>query len=307
MKRIFYIISAAAALLFAGSCQKENGVKTGDMTEATFSINLPVDLTTRTISDGSKATELYYGIFNQNDEYLQGMAQVEAVQIEDKTAKLKLKLARNYTYSIVFWAQSPGAPYTFTPETGTVTVSYAGNANDETRDAFSAVHTFTVPDAATFSEDVTLTRPFAQLNFGASDFNYITELELAVKSTVEISGLADTYDILNGTLSGNASTSFTATTVPAQYPSPETLTAGGATYAYVSMNYVLAPAIAEGKLAEVKGIFEYNGSSLTLTVPNVPYQMNHRTNIVGDLFTNDVNLDIIIDENFLPTDFVKPL
>ena len=308
MKRIFYIISAAAAMLFADSCQKNHGLDhEGNLAEVRLTIEVPAEVGSKAIGDGLSATELYYAVFDQEKTYMQSLAQTAALPISGKTATLEIKLAKSHTYSIVFWAQTPGAPYTFTPETGTVKVSYAGTANDETRDAFSALHTFTVPDAATFDEDVTLTRPFAQINFGASDFDQVTELGFAVKSTVEISGLADTYDILNETLSGNASTSFTATAVPAQFSAPEKLTAGGTDYAYVSMNYVLAPEIANSKLAEVKGIFEYNGTSAEVSVPNVSYQKNYRTNIVGNLFTNDVNLNIIIDENFRASDIVKPL
>jgi hypothetical protein len=305
MKRILFIITAAAALLFAAACQKSQDlVSQEDLAEVRFTVEVPAGVATKAFGEGLNATELYYAVFNQNKAYIQSLAQTAVVPVSGKTATLDLKLVRKYTYSIVFWAQTPGAPYTFVPETGTVTVSYAGNANDDTRDAFCALHTFTVPDAATFDEDVTLTRPFAQINFGASDFAQITELELGMKSTVKISGLADTYDILNGTLSGAASAAFTATTVPAQLATPETLTAGGTDYAYVSMNYVLAPSISNSKLAEVEGVFEYNGSSISVIVPNVPYQENHRTNIVGNFFTNDVTFNIIVDEAFLTPDFV---
>ena len=37
-------------------------------------------------------------------------------------------------------------------------------------------------------------------------------------------------------------------------------------------------------------------------VPSVPLKKNHRTNIVGELFTTDAKLAIIIDETFLKED-----
>ena len=292
-----------AAALWAGSCQKEAGEVGNEAAEAVFSVTLPVDISTKAIGDGTTATELYYAVFNQKGEYISSLAQAEAIELVGKTATLKLKLVRNYTYSIVFWAQSPDAPYTFTPSTGTVAVDYSGVANDETRDAFCKLHTFTVPDKATFDETVYLNRPFAQINFGSDDFAQITELGLDMTSTVQISGLADTYNILNGEVSGNATTDLQLSAVPAQYDPAEALVVAGKEYAYVSMNYVLAPAT-QSEIANISATFAYNGETVTLDVPNVPFQRNYRTNIVGTFFTDEVTFTIIVDEVFDQPDFI---
>lgn len=306
MKKLILFALAAATMLLAGSCQKENGVKYADAAEVTFSIDLPVDLSTKSIGDGTSATELYYGVFNQEGEYIQSLAQAAAVPVVGKTATLKLKLVRNYTYSIVFWAQAPDAPYTFDAQTGVVTVNYAGMANDETRDAFSKLHKFTVPDQATFDETVVLTRPFAQINFGASDFAQITELGLKMESLVKINGLADTYDILNGTISGDAQTKLDLNAVPAQFNPAEKLVVKGVEYGYVSMNYVLAPEEAK-ELANVHATFSYNGKNVDLDVPNVPFQRNYRTNIIGSFFTDQVTFNIIVDNEFNQPDFIEEI
>lgn len=314
MKKLVLFAMAAVALLSV-SCQKGNiSALEGNTADVTFSVDLPVELSTKAIGDGASATELYYAVFGQDGQYIQSLAQTAPVTVVGKTAELKLKLVKNYTYSIVFWAQTPGAPYTFTPETGTVKVSYKGDANDDSRDAFCQLHTVVVPDAATFNETVYLRRPFAQINFGANDFAQITELGLSMTSTVAISGLADTYDILNGTVSGNASTEFALTTVPAQLNPAETLVAGGKDYAYVSMNYILAPVneydaagnvvVAQSELANVTATFAYNGKDLQVSVPNVPFQRNFRTNIVGTFFTGEATFNIIVDEKFYQPDFV---
>lgn len=304
MKKLI-LFALAATMLLAGSCQKDGGVKEGDASEVTISIDLPMDLSTKAIGDGTTATELYYGVFNQKGEYIASLAQTSVLPVVGKTATLDLKLVRNYTYSIVFWAQAPGAPYTFDPETGEVTVDYAGDANDEPRDAFCKLHTFKVPDQATFEETVVLTRPFAQINFGSSDFAQIDELGLGMESTVVISGLADTYSILGGTISGDASTELELNTVPAQFDPAETLVVNGQEYGYVSMNYVLAPQEVK-ELANVHATFAYNGQEVQLDVPNVPFQRNYRTNIIGTFFTDEVTFTIVVDEAFNQPDFVVP-
>lgn len=294
------MIFAAAAL--AVSCQKGDSTQEG-ASEVTFSVGVPAGVAVKSIGDGSSATELYYAVFDDEGKYLEGLAQEAPLVVEDKTAEITLKLVRNFTYTIVFWAQAPGAPYTFDPEEGVVTVDYSGDANDEKRDAFCKVHTFSVPDRATFEETVYLKRPFAQINFGAADLDYVTELGLDMKSTVVIDGLADTYDILNGVVYGNASTQFALTTVPAQCNPAETLVVEGKEYGYVSMNYVLAPSGEGSELATVSATFEYNGADVQVNVPNVPYRMNHRTNIIGSFFTDQVKFTIVVDEAFLQPDY----
>jgi hypothetical protein len=300
------LFALALLVFFAVACQKGNinDVESGDVSEVTFAIDLPIKASTKAIGDGTSATELYYAVFSQEGNYVQSLAQTAPITMVGKQAQLKLKLVKNYTYTFVFWAQAPDAPYEFTPETGVVTVDYKGAANDETRDAFCKKHEFKVPDAATFTETVELTRPFAQINFGAADFAPITELGLTMTSTVTISGLADTYDILNGGVSGSASTDLSFTSVPAQLDPVETLAVAGQDYAYVSMNYILASDV-EGKLANMTAKFAYNGENVDVEVLNVPFRSNYRTNIIGSFFTDEVTFEIKIDPAFIQPDFVK--
>ena len=318
MKRLC-IMAMIAALFAAVSCQKEN-VKASiseDEAVATFSIDLPAGLATKAIGDGSVATDLYYGVFSQDMKYIESLKQAEVLKVVNNKAQLKLKLVRNYTYTLVFWAQAPQAPYTFDAKSGIVKVDYKGKANDLNRDAFCGVYTFEVPDAATFDGTVTLKRPFAQINFAADDFAPIAELGLSMQSTIEVAGLADTYNILTGEVSGSASTALEASIVPAQFSPAETLEVGGKEYGYVSMNYILAPVneydkdgnviVAQKELANVRGNFTYNNKTITLDVPNVPYQRNFRTNIVGTMFTGEADLTIIVDPAFHKQDIVTPI
>ena len=321
MKKILYVL-AAVSVIAATSCRKESPEVPFSAEEAEVSIvvELPLEAeaATKSIADGSTATELYYAIFDSKGKYIQSLAHTQAIQLSGKQASISnLRLVKNYTYKLVLWAQAPGAPYSFDHASATVKVDYKGDANSENRDAFCEMHTFTVPDAATWEEKVTLRRPFAQINFGASDFASVEELGLLVKSTVEIAGLPDTYNILTGVVSGNASTAFTASRVPEQWTSAEDLEVAGKDYAYVSMSYILAPVnrydkdgkvIRDAKeLANIKAVFTYdnNAGSFDVDVPNVPYQRNFRTNIVGDIFTSGVKLNIVIDDKFNKPDYDK--
>ncbi|MBO5419154.1 MAG: hypothetical protein J6A22_03625 [Bacteroidales bacterium] len=317
MKKLFSIATVFAVIFSAISCQKESASisdETG-LSEVAFLVDLPVEAATKAIADGTTATELYYAVFNENgSKYLQSLAMTQPVAIVGKTAEVKLKLVRNYTYQIVFWAQSPDAPYTFDPATATLKVDYAGDANDEDRDAFCKLHTFKVPDQATFNETVVLTRPFAQINFGSADYASIDELDLDMVSTVYVEGLYDTYNILTGAVSGSAATSLKAVAVPEQWNPAEDLNVNGQDYGYVAMAYVLAleneydangDVIRSPKeLANIKATFTYAGSDVVVEVPNVPYQRNFRTNIIGNFFTDEVTFNIVIDEHFYEPPYV---
>jgi len=330
MKR--FLLFAFAAIIAAASCQKETldgGVPAGETAEVTFTINVPEGLQTKAIADGSNATELLYAVYNADKTKhitsLDGVTPV-ATTIDGKRGwTLKLTLVKNYTYNIFFWAQAPVAagqtgPYEFDKTSGKVTVKYDGSANDEKRDAFCYLATVPVPaDVRTFvpngGKPFELRRPFAQINFGAADYKAITELGLAMTSTIEMSGLPDTYNFLTGKVSGNATTSLALAQIPAQMTPAEKLTVNGDsdTYGYVGMNYILAPentyntdgsVVVDRVTKEIKATFAYNNETVEIDVPNVPYQRNFRTNIVGNFFSGDVDIQVIIVEDFYKPDVV---
>ena len=60
------------------------------------------------------------------------------------------------------------------------------------------------------------------------------------------------------------------------------------------MNYVLAPQDKTDIVGGVKGTFYYNNANVVIDVPNVPYQRNYRTNIIGELFSGPAVFNVII-------------
>ena len=89
----------------------------------------------------------------------------------------------------------------------------------------------------------------------------------------------------------------------AEFPgAPAYLYVEGYRYRYVSMNYILAPK-GLGMLDKVVAKFKLkSGKQVALTVSNVPVQANYRTNIVGNLFTDIVNVRVVVDADFLNPD-----
>ena len=298
MKKIFWIAAVATGLIAAASCQKEpvNGPEVeGEEAVAVLTISIPEEIATKSYSDGKTATDLYYAVYDsqdQNKKFLFGTTEPLKFENSSLTKEVEIRLVKNYAYDIVFWAQAPGAPYTFDMAAQTITVdNYTTKANDENRDAFyQVVEGYKIVSTPT---KVDLYRPFAQINFGASDYDEVTALGLTMASKVQISGLPNVLNVLDRTVDGAVNADFIETDVPAIYGEKLEVKGDKDTYGYVSMNYVLAP-VAKGMLDNVTGRFYYNNDEVVIPVTNVPYQRNFRTNIIGEFFTGPAHFIVEI-------------
>lgn len=299
MKKILIFI-AAAGLFAAASCQKEpvNGPEVeGEEAVAVLTISIPDEIATKSYSDGKTATDLYYAVYDsqdQNKKFLFGTTEPLKFENGSLTKEVEIRLVKNYAYDIVFWAQAPEAPYAFDMAAQTITVNnYTTNANDENRDAFyQVVEGYKIVSTPT---KVDLYRPFAQINFGASDYKEVTALlgDQCMTSTAELSGLPNVLNVLDRTATGSIDAKFTATAVPAAKGEKLEVKGDKDTYGYVSMNYVFAPQ-AKGMLDNVTGRFYYNNDEVVIPVTNVPYQRNFRTNIIGEFFTGPAHFIVEI-------------
>lgn len=298
MKKIFWIAAVATGLIAVASCQKEpvNGPEVeGEEAVAVLTISIPEEIATKSYSDGKTATDLYYAVYDsqdQNKKFLFGTTEPLKFENGSLTKEVEIRLVKNYAYDIVFWAQAPGAPYTFDMAAQTITVdNYTTKANDENRDAFyQVVEGYKIVSTPT---KVDLYRPFAQINFGASDYDEVTALGLTMASKVQISGLPNVLNVLDRTVDGAVNADFIETDVPAIYGEKLEVKGDKDTYGYVSMNYVLAP-VAKGMLDNVTGRFYYNNDEVVIPVTNVPYQRNFRTNIIGEFFTGPAHFIVEI-------------
>lgn len=314
MKRYFKTITAVVlAALTTVACQKENF---GDATPAGQEVDVTLDLLapqigTKSYGDGKTVNKVFVHVYQQdadrNLKYIAPAAAGESAtpsQVVDMTggaAKYSTRLVTGQKYTFVFWAECLGAaasPYTYDPETKTVTVSYAGVAgNDEARDAFCNVLK-DVEITGAYSSDVKLYRPFAQLNFGVTSEDYAAAKAAGLEVTaakVKLTKAATSLSLLDGTVSGAEDVIFDVAALPT-----ETLSAAGATYKYVAMDYVLVGKSAK-TLSDVTLTLTATGTQSAtpeFTYSNVPLQANYRTNIVGNLFTSPAEVNITVDPAF---------
>ena len=291
MKKILFLGAMAAMLLGTASCSSDMEPTMGGETPVSFSINLGDDIDSRTISDGTGANTLKFAVF-ENGAEVTGLAQ--EVPVTNKQATINTKLVKGHTYTFVFWAQNSTCTAYNTSDMKAITVDYAANCNDETRDAFYKMDSFTVTEA--FEKTEVLTRPFAQINFLADDAAGVVGVN-AYKSKVTVTGVPTTLNTLDGSVAGATNVTFDYATIP-----NEPL-AGYESYKYVAMNYILAATDKEVKNKVVLTVNDGTQDVNTVTVANCPVQRNYRTNIIGDLFTLDGKFNIIIDPIYNTPDY----
>lgn len=313
MKRYFKTITAVVlAALTTAACQKENF---GDATPAGQEVDVTLDLLapqigTKSYGDGTTAKTVYVHVYQQDAKgvltYIQPAAKDASLKTPSQSLTLNglkatysTRLVTGQTYTFVFWAQADNAPYTYDTNAKTITVDYTSAAgNDESRDAFYNVLPNVKIEGA-YTASVQLTRPFAQLNFGAADFEEAKAAGLNVTAAaVTLNHAATSLNLLDGATAGDKTVTFASAALPAD-PN-DILKAGEKDYKYVAMDYVLVGKSAK-TLSEVTLTLTATGvqsATPEFTYSNVPLQANYRTNIVGNLFTSPAEVNITIDPAF---------
>ena len=339
MKRLFSYFAAFATMFAIASCQEEiaqpDVLVDGDSKTVTFSVEAPTLPQTKAFGDGTQDLKLlcavYVGAgntigtpvgtflggkFEAEEEFLLpgGVApQIVPGTTEDGMRKwdVTITLVKNFKYDIVFWAQTVPAkglsPYTFVPEDAQIVATYAGDANDESRDAFY----FLCDDYNVMNptdSKVPLVRPFAQINLGAADYDAlthlgITDLTSAISSAKATATVPNTLNLLDGSVEGAEEVSFVKTAAPVgEETAKNTIVIGtGAdakTFRLVGMNYILADVKTANPTVDLAMNFNYNNVDLDIDVPSVPYARNYKTNIVGNFFTDDAEFEVVIAPMF---------
>lgn len=296
MKQTKYIFAAALAVLALG-CNKEQvvapGTPDGQEVTVTFAAELPGTPVTKAIGDGATAKNLTVAVYDNDENNAAGvhLDLDKMATFTDLKANVNFSLVKGKTYHFIFWAQAEGAPYTFDPETKKVAIDYTGAANDEKRDAFYAVKTLKVTGPAT--EPVQLHRPFAQVNFGTSDSAAATAAGVTpTASLFTATDAASSFDVFAGEGTDPVRISFTEAALPAE----QLRLSDGTTYTYLAMNYFIPTGkLNETHVSNLSATFKGASDDVVISVPSAKVQANYRTNIVGNLLTDQVvfNVEIV--------------
>ena len=309
MKKLFFYLSVAMLGIAAVSCQKEMAVEDGGQGNVTISIQTP-EVATKAIADGMNVNIVHYEIYKNEEGHknsIDGTATAAGtplikgtVPMNAKGASLTLNLLQGQEYVGLFWAQVDGQSYYDVTDLRDVKVAYPNEtnnltyANDEARAAFCQKKVFSTGR----NVSVVLERPFAQINLGTTIADLTDDYTITLEqSSMTVTGVANTFsvsDMTAGTTGNNVV--FSYATVPYVFNPSETLVANNQTWAYAGMNYVLVPG--DAATVDVTYSIKTDVGTVTRNVPVVPVQKNYRTNLLGNLLTQETAIEIVVDEKF---------
>lgn len=316
MKKILLLASSVALMFAAGSCQKEINHLDGDV-NVTFDVSAG-EVATRAIADATNIDVLYWEIYNTADIAVAAGPLGEGVVRDsdgDKKFQVSLRLLADQDYTIVFWAQVDGQNHYVVDDLRNIVINtYSDeNANDESRAAFFNTHAFHTNNGKAINEEVTLYRPFAQINLGSTTYETslnqvnggkitVNSTEMTVTSIANMFNTLDKVGVSDPTFDGTVTFKAAATPNGTADQDEKLLKVNGETYYWLGMNYL----IVEGETDNVDVDLKVNTNMgvVSHTVTNVPIRKNYRTNILGDLLTTGATFNIVVDERFEVPDYI---
>lgn len=304
MKKFFWIMTVAAGLLVTAACQKEPapGVLEGDG-NVSLTVEIPEVIATKGMSDAEHADIVYYEIWNSDwsEQLFPADGVLASEPVSGGKATIDVTVIVDQTYNFVFWAQDKDHKAYDVSDLLNVKVDYsviAADGNQDKYDAFYAVEPIEVKGS--INRTVTLFRPFAQLNFGASKMNSLFGDITVAGSEITVTNLATSFNTREGK---GENVSAQAVTFKAKgIATTELLATNNTTYTWIAMDYMLM--MGEKSNVNITAAFDLGMKAPVMhSITNVPLHRNYRTNIVGDLFTADAHLDVVIDEHFKKPDY----
>ena len=320
MKNLFLSMLAVAGMLMATSCSKEDAVsESSDFVNATFSISTPDGIDTRAtkVGDGTTVNYVACAVYDEKDEELPLLRQYRPID-DAKKAQYSIRLVKGQRYRVAFFAYygdpDGNCAYYNLDDMKNIEIKEAVS-NLEKRDAFTNYVDVTAEESMkAVDKNVTLYRPFAQLNLGSYD----ADIEAAEKAGVVlaqtkivVSNVYTTFNAFEDKVVGDTSeVTFELNELPGQRLSVDTdnnVSTADETFEYLALNYLLVGDDSSKKsLTDVKFYWEdvdgQTNSPVTV-FQNIPVERNYRTNLLGYLLTNPADFNITIDNEFKKPDY----
>lgn len=296
----YLLLLASAALLFVG-CQKEQiereaggeGLQTYSFTVGTESI------ATKAVADNDgHAAKINHWIM----QVLDSDGDVYNYQEKDgvvgvKTQTFDVPLVKGQTYQVLFWADAKGSYVVTDLRDVKRTEATALKANADSLDAFSAV----VKDFATVQatkQNVTLKRPFAQLNVVFTDLNKLYK-------TMNNADEYAKFKPANFVAKAKVPTTFNVLTEEAGTPAATPLEMKAATdyignytphneKATLYMDYIFASKGTKD-VVDIDFSFVSKGVTIAHNFTSIPFQRNYRTNILGEFMSAGATWNVVVD------------
>lgn len=298
---------AVAAIIGMQSCSSDDEMLTPVAPDGVaITLRVPTGMNTRAGSFGDVTKvdldNLQWTVYEVNDGTLTPLysdSKAGAFASGD-TETVNLQLAKGKSYQVAFYTDNSANEFISYAD-GKISVDYSkAKTNSELEDAFIGRSNI-INVTGAYAETVTLSRPFAQLNWGTDDLdapaiqNLLGNLEFSVSVS---KGLFSEMDVIsgetanpvNGTvqLPAVASSALPGNDFPVASENPDK------SYTLLCMNYLLT---GDGT---IDCSLAFSDAQLTpVNVSNAPVKANYRTNIYGSLITAPADFNINVDRDFI--------
>lgn len=293
MKKLFLL--AMGFLLTLAACQSDEEIVTDKSSTQTITVAIPQGMQARsTAADFGKGTNIdrcLLQIYRDGKPY----GTQQSATVTNSTATFNLRLVASQTYDFVFWADcSTGNHYT-TDDLTNITMNGAYTGNNDEFDAFTG-NLLNYEVKETFTESITLKRPFGQLNVKTLDVNDIPDANLKPdKVKVIFTAVPTSFNAKTGLVDEQTQqVEYTANVLSDQGD--------------LTVDYIWAPTeeatLADFTMTFLKGTTEISTNS---DFTHIPIRRNYRTNVSGNLLTKQGTFNVTIDPIFNQPDINENL
>ena len=300
MNKILKLLAAATLIaLTTAACQKEKlfDSQTAGEETVTFTVKTDAAATKATADNdglGAGLTRCLVAVYMKTGDPAQPykLYDTPATTGSGLNYTFTVNLIRKQTYQIVVWADKGETVYDVNEGLTLVTRKTGDVAcNSDAYDAFYASTEFV--QGTTTSTAIIAKRPFAQLNLITKDLN-----ENFQPGAVSVTySSPQSFNPFDGTVSAD----MTEVTYRADSPYYTLTTGTTATQHTLVMNYLFAAAEDQTILPSVKMTAKLTVDA-EIEVANVPVKRNYRTNIIGNLLTEQTDFTITVDPAWSTTE-----
>ena len=291
MKKTLKFFAAAAFVAFAAvACQKEqlSDISSEGEETVTFTVQTDAAATKATADndgDGAGLSRCLVAVYMKTGNSSYQLYDTPTATGSGLNYTFTVNLIRKQTYQIVVWADK--GKYTVSEDLSSVTrIADDKACNSDAYDAFYASTEFV--QGTTTSTTIKAKRPFAQLNLITKDLN--EEFQPGAVSVTYTS--PQSFNPFDGSVSNMTEVTYKA---DSPYYNPTTVTT--ATQHTLVMNYLFAAADDQTILPSVKMTAKLTVDA-EIEVANVPVKRNYRTNIIGNLLTEQTDFTITVDPSW---------
>ena len=328
MKKILLPILALGGLLFVSSCQMDEpdaGTLTGEV-DFSITAGIPAGITTYSPDDG-KAFSHLGGINNVTGDYV--LRFILEVYDGDAVAYEEIKYLDDFSnpnvtfnprllakeYDFVFWADfvekpsdgaTPADLY-YNTANGLTSISYTDKVSAEvlTTDLVDAYYAMEEVDLTQSSQSVQvkLNRPFGKIRLLATDkdiANKVPETPVSVKLDFGSAKFPSSFNALTGDVTGEfVVNAVTTSSVKEDAQSVDGTTKHEGAY-LLGYIYAFASTLQAAYPIDVTVYSDANATSQIgyRELTNIPVSANKLTTVIGNFYTNEGNIDVIVEDDF---------